>query len=70
MKSRTAKGKHTPRFIVEFTTERDTYRSGNTGLSGFFATRKAAQAAIARKAAQAAIAMHGSYGIDYKVRQK
>ena len=63
MKSRAAKGKHTPRFIVQFTTVCDTYRSGNTGLSGFFATRKAAQAAIA---------MHGSYGngIDYKVRQK
>lgn len=62
MKSRTAEGKHTPRFIVQFTSEGgNIYRSGNRGLRGFFATRKAAQAAIAT---------YGSQGIDYKVRQK
>jgi hypothetical protein len=61
MKSRTAEGKHTPRFIVQYTTERGTYRSGNERLSGSFDTRKAAQAAIAT---------YGSQGLDYKVRQK
>ncbi len=61
MASRTADGKHTPRFIVEFTTELSTYRSGNGGLTGHFLTREAAEAAI--KA-------HGSTGVAYKVRQK
>ena len=60
MKSRTAKGKHTPRFIVQYTTE-FTYPCLFGALSGFFATRKEAQAAIAT---------YGSQGIDYKVRQK
>jgi hypothetical protein len=48
MVSRTAEGKHTKRFIVEvFHTVFNTWkRSRNDVVSGFFPTRKEAQAAI------------------------
>jgi hypothetical protein len=61
MKSRTADGKHTKRFIVELKVDGGWIRSGNAGLTGFFPTREEAQAAVLE---------HGSGGVTYKVRQK
>jgi hypothetical protein len=46
MKSRTEAGKHTPRFIVQFKTVLNTYRSSNPGLTKAFETHEDAQAAI------------------------
>lgn len=61
MKSRTEDGKHTPRFIVQFKTVLNTYRSNNDGLKQAFATREDAQAAID---------VYGSPNVSYKIRQK
>lgn len=63
MKSRTADGKHTKRFIV--LVKDDFYgkyiRSGNDVIEGFFATKEEALKAVK---------LHGSAGLTYKVRQK
>lgn len=63
MQSRTAEGKHTKRFIVLMLlpASKTWQRSGNDVISGFFATREAAQAAVEAR---------GSRGITYKIRQK
>jgi hypothetical protein len=64
MKSRTADGKHTKRFIVEFKTEGRWDRSGNAGLTGFFPTREEAQSAL--DPAKGFI----SETVEYRVRMK
>jgi hypothetical protein len=63
MKSRTADGKHTKRFIVEYFDDLDNtwVRSGNTGISGAFATREEAQAAMVASRSDL---------LKYHVRQK
>jgi len=52
---------HEKRFIIEFNLLGGWQRSGNKGLSGFFATRKKAKAAMD---------IYGSAGLTYRVRQK
>jgi hypothetical protein len=65
VKSRTAEGKHTKRFIVEFSYNDGTWqRSGNTGISGFFPTREEAEEAIKPKHDNI------SHTFQYRVRQK
>lgn len=67
MTSRTAEGKHTPRFIilanVGSESESEWMRSLNLGLSGFFATRELAQTALDTPGFK-------SLGVKYKIRQK
>jgi hypothetical protein len=68
MKSRTAEGKHTPRFIVEYASGPEACsgqiwrHSHNSGHEGFFETREDAQAALT----PASIAD----GFKYRIRQK
>ena len=64
MASRTAEGKHTTRFIIEFKYGNDWVRSINDGLTGHFPTREAAQAALDPEKGLA------SEGLTYRVRQK
>ena len=65
MKSRTADGKHTKRFIVLVNSDSDGkyIRSGNNVIEGFFPTKKEALKAVK---------LHGSagLGLKYKVIQK
>ena len=63
MKSRTADGKHTKRFIVLVNAGGDGkyIRSSNNVIEGFFPTKKEALKAVK---------LHGSAGLKYKVRQK
>ena len=64
MTSRTAEGKHTKRFIIELKNfDGKWIRSGNFGLSGFFATREEAQAALN-------VPNAASTGSKYRVRMK
>ena len=53
---------HEKRFIIELNLLGKWRRSGNKGLSGFFATRKEANKALANG--------EKSYGVEYRVRQK
>lgn len=63
MKSRTADGKHTKRFIVlvKADFENKYSRSSNNVIEGFFATKEKALKAVK---------LYGSTGLTYKVRQK
>jgi hypothetical protein len=63
--SRTAEGKHTPRFIIEFLSGATGKwrRSMNESWTGYFATREAAQSSLTS-------GVHDFYGLTYRVRQK
>ena len=64
MVSRTAEGKHTKRFIIEFFSEvsQKYQRSGNTGHDKAFSTREEAQAALTPEST--------ADGFKYRIRQK
>jgi hypothetical protein len=64
--SRTAEGKHTPRFIIEVYMEASQrwVRSSNDGITGYFATRDDAQFALSHTLGYA------STDLKYRVRQK
>jgi hypothetical protein len=59
--SRTPKGKHTKRFIIEFKLAGEWLRSGNEKITGFFSTREEADAALT---------VYGSPDVKYRVRMK
>ena len=65
MTSRTPEGKHTKRFIIEVANgENGKFnRSVNPGLTGFFATRGEAEAALANTTSKSTL-------FPYRVRQK
>ena len=60
--SRTADGKHPKRFIIEVLITGRFSRSGNHGLTGYFATRKEAQAVLAS-------GRYNGPDLTYRVRQ-
>lgn len=62
MQSRTAEGKHTKRFIVEFKSYDGVWtRSGNDNIYGFFTTREEAQTAMEE---------NKNIDMQYRVRMK